>query len=61
MTLLEWVGSWLVQQTHYRQTQGASVDATVFHAMNTVHCSDSLESAEREISLFFKDDEIFEW
>jgi len=26
--------------------------------MNTVHCSDSLESAEREISLFFKDDEI---
>jgi len=26
-----------------------------------VHCSDSLESAEREISLFFKDDEIFEW
>jgi len=29
--------------------------------MNTVHCSDSLESAEREISLFFKDDEVFEW
>ena len=29
--------------------------------MNTVHCSDSLESAEREINLFFKDDEIFEW
>jgi len=29
--------------------------------MNTVHCSDSSKSAEHEISLFFKDDEIFEW
>jgi len=29
--------------------------------MNTVHCSDSIEAAEREIALFFKDDEIFEW
>jgi nucleoside-diphosphate kinase len=29
--------------------------------MNTIHASDSPESAEREINLFFKDDEIFEW
>jgi len=58
MTLSNLDSSWLVQQTRYEHTQGACVDDTV--PMNTVHCSDSLESAEREISLFFKDDEIFE-
>jgi len=29
--------------------------------MNIVYWSDSPESAEREISLFFKDDRIFKW
>ncbi|NPV88366.1 nucleoside-diphosphate kinase [Coprothermobacteraceae bacterium] len=29
--------------------------------MNTVHCCDSEEAAEREIPMFFKDEEIFEW
>nr|3VVU_A Chain A, Nucleoside diphosphate kinase [synthetic construct]3VVU_B Chain B, Nucleoside diphosphate kinase [synthetic construct] len=28
---------------------------------NVIHGSDSLESAEREISLFFKDEELVEW
>ena len=28
---------------------------------NVIHASDSDESAEREIGLFFKEDEIFDW
>ncbi|MCR5763315.1 MAG: nucleoside-diphosphate kinase [Treponema sp.] len=28
---------------------------------NVIHASDSAESAEREISLFFKPEELFEW
>lgn len=28
---------------------------------NIIHASDSDESAEREISLFFKEDELFDW
>ena len=29
--------------------------------LNIIHASDSDESAEREIKLWFKDDEIFDW
>lgn len=29
--------------------------------MNVIHASDSDESAKREIALFFKDEEIFDW
>ena len=30
-------------------------------ARNIIHASDSDESAEREIKLWFKDEEIFDW
>ena len=36
-------------------------DLAVSLAMNVVHGSDSSESAAREVSLFFTDDELIEW
>ena len=36
-------------------------DFAIDMGRNVVHGSDSLESAKREISLFFKEDEIIEW
>ncbi len=36
-------------------------DYCVHTERNIIHASDSDESAEREISLWFKEDEIFDW
>ncbi len=36
-------------------------DMAAITKMNLVHASDSPESAEREISIFFREDEIIEW
>ena len=36
-------------------------DFALVKEYNVVHGSDSVESAEREIKLWFKDDEIFDW
>jgi len=36
-------------------------DLAVDFGMNVIHGSDSPESAEREVSLFFSPDEVLEW
>lgn len=36
-------------------------DLCIHTNMNVIHASDSDESAEREIKLWFKDEEIFNW
>lgn len=36
-------------------------DFALHTAHNIIHASDSAESAEREINLFFKQDELFDW
>lgn len=36
-------------------------DFSMHTAQNIVHASDSLESAEKEVNLFFKPEEIFSW
>lgn len=36
-------------------------DYAISNRFNLIHCSDSEESAKREIGLFFKDDELFDY
>jgi len=36
-------------------------DYAVHTGLNVIHASDSVESAEREIALYFKAEDIFEW
>lgn len=36
-------------------------DYVIYTTFNIVHASDSLKTAEREIALFFKEDEIFDY
>ncbi len=36
-------------------------DYAMHTALNIIHASDSVESAEREIGLFFKPEEIYDW